>query len=73
MKNADGKVLALVSGNTGLSLAKDALDVVVPWLQPMLSATLTVAQIAVAIVTVVWIWRRAQGVKQENERKAKRK
>lgn len=56
-------VLALVN------LAAEAVKKIFLWLAPVLGPVLTLGQIVIAVVTVIWIWQRVKGVKLDNKRK----
>jgi hypothetical protein len=65
MKNLthEYQALAILSANTILELVKKAVVAI----EPLLGPILVMGQIGVAVVTVVWIWRRAKGAKLENQ------
>lgn len=65
--NTDHQVAVLALVN----LAAEAAKKCVTWIEPVLSPVLTFAQIAVAIVTIVWIWQRVKGAKLDNKLKKK--
>lgn len=69
MKNLphEFQALAFISVNTSLEVAKK----VIVSIEPVLSPVLTIFQIAIAAVTVLWIWRRARGAKLENQKAEK--
>lgn len=61
LDSTDDKALVVLMGAQYLLSGTKAI---MEALAPMLTA----AQIAVAVVTVIWIWRRAQGQRLENHR-----
>jgi hypothetical protein len=58
-------LLALFSVNMILELIKKLVVAV----EPLLSPLLIMVQIAVAVGTLIWIFRKARGAKLENEQK----
>jgi len=58
----DNAAIVLLAANSLASGFKNVVDLVAP----ALAAVLILTQIVVALVTVVWIWRRAAGAKLEN-------
>ena len=67
MKNLphEFQALAILSANTILAGIKHVIIAVEPVLNPLLIAL----QIVIAVITIVWIWRRAKGAKLDNQQK----
>lgn len=65
--NTDHQVAVLALVN----LVAEAAKKFVTWVEPVLNPALTIAQIVVAVVTIVWIWQRVKGAKLDNKLKQK--
>ena len=61
--NTDHQVAVLALVN----IAVEAVKKVVLWIEPVLGPVLTIGQIVIAAVTIIWIWQRVKGVKLDNK------
>jgi hypothetical protein len=50
-----------------VNIALPAVKWVISAIEPFLSPLLTLAQIVIAVLTAVWIWRRAKGARLDNQ------
>jgi hypothetical protein len=65
--NIDHQVAVLALVNLGA----EAVNKFFTWFAPVLSPMLTLAQIVVATVTIVWVWQRVKGARLDNKLKQK--
>lgn len=66
MKNSEIPALALVSANSMLAGAQWVLKAV----EPVLASLVTLAQVVIGVLTIIWIVQRVKGIKIENKIKA---